>query len=164
MENEAQEIQAMQEQEAQDTPEQAQAQAQGFDVDSYFKENYGLSLAEAERNYNEAVLKASLAEAWDVSPKEAMKRLERVMEKLGSLPEEEQQKYNSIDGVVNFWEAMNAAPAAPPPAPAIAPLSFAKQPKPQAKSPKDFTKEEIAKDIAAYQSAIFDELRREGLI
>jgi hypothetical protein len=137
------------------------------DLSKYFHQTYGVSLEDAQARYNEAVLKSSLSEAWDISPKEAMKRLETVMTQIEKLPPEEQEKYNSIDGVVGFYNQLQANTNPPSPTNPVRPFQVVanqyNQPQ-TAKAPEQFTKDEIRSNPAAYQAAIYDQLVRDGEI
>jgi hypothetical protein len=131
------------------------------DLTRYFQDQFGVTLEDAQSKYNDAILKVSLGEAWDVSPQTAMERLTEVMGYIEKLPPEEQDKFNSIDGVLSVYDSLQQ----PKPAPStVKPFNFAAPEPTKVKSLTDFTRKDIAMNVAEYQAAIFAELQREGAI
>jgi hypothetical protein len=134
-----------------------------FNLDTEFESAFGMPLSEAQQQYNQNLIINTLGDAWDVSPKQTKARIAEVTAYVQKLPEDQQAKYDSLEGVQQAYIEMTQATNAP-----VAPVSsglfgFGGSQK-QTVAPKDYRAIDPRKDPVAYQAAIFDELVKEGLI
>jgi hypothetical protein len=141
-------------------------EASQYNLDAEFEKAYGVPLTQAQAEYNMTLVVNQLGDIWDASPKATKARLDEVMAYVQKLPEDRRAEYDSVEGVNKAWTEMNAKQQTAPTVKASGGIFNNIQPKQAAtpRKPSDFTREQIKNDISAYQAAIFDEMKREGLL
>jgi hypothetical protein len=139
-----------------------QVNTPAFDLDGEFEKSFGMPLSEAQQAYNQNLIINTLGENWDVSPKTVKARIAEVTTYVQKLPEDQQAAFDSIEGVQAAYEQMTAKAAEPTKPSTTGLFGFGSAQKTSA--PKGYREIDPRADVAAYQAAIFDEMKREGLI